>query len=141
MAVFSEWERGSLKYGGSCVTTVCCFSDHSYNLSESMLHDPSIIVSFKNILYFSILTFIHFLVTTCRMWDLSSLTRDRIHALYIGILCRILCRIIWNLNHWTTREAPTFYYSSIGPSHYSGMITLGYILEEITLFSIMRFSL
>ena len=31
------------------------------------------------------------------MWDLSSLTRDQTHVLYIG-------RQI--LNHWTTREVP-----------------------------------
>ena len=31
------------------------------------------------------------------MWDLSSLTRDRICILYIGR---------WILNHWTTREVP-----------------------------------
>ena len=32
------------------------------------------------------------------MWDLSSLTRDQTHVLYIG-------RQI--LNHWTTREVPS----------------------------------
>ena len=38
MAVFSEWERESKVWGKLKVTTVCCFSNHSYNHSESVLH-------------------------------------------------------------------------------------------------------
>lgn len=90
---------------GEAVSPLCAVSATTVTTFLSQCCMPLLLL-FKNILYFSILIFIHFLVTTCRTWDLSSLTRDRIHALYIGILCRILCRIIWNLKHGILTTGP-----------------------------------